>query len=152
MTSDDVKLLLIRGLPGSGKTTLAEVMAKAGYEHYETDQYFYREGVYRREASELSKAHAWCLESVRESLSRGARCVVSNTFTKIWEMKPYLELVKTVGDTVLVLEAQGTWVNVHGVPGWKIDQMRERWQSIEANSLPGWTVNSHRVTTVLNKI
>lgn len=37
------ELVLIRGLPGSGKSTMAEVLAQVGYEHFEADMYFLRE-------------------------------------------------------------------------------------------------------------
>lgn len=41
------ELLLIRGLPGSGKTTMAKQYAQIGYVHCEADQYFERDGEYR---------------------------------------------------------------------------------------------------------
>ena len=33
-------LILVRGLPGSGKSTEAKKIAKTGYYHFEADQYF----------------------------------------------------------------------------------------------------------------
>ena len=85
-----MELVLIRGLPGSGKTTMARVLALVGYEHHEADQYFERAGVYTFNAAELPKAHAWCLDRAQDSMARGASCVVANTFTRRWEMQPYL--------------------------------------------------------------
>lgn len=48
-----VELLLIRGLPGSGKSTMAKEYAKAGYVHCEADQFFEIDGQYRFDASKL---------------------------------------------------------------------------------------------------
>lgn len=44
--ADIGELVLIRGLPGSGKSTMAKVLAQVGYEHYEADMFFERDGVY----------------------------------------------------------------------------------------------------------
>jgi tRNA uridine 5-carbamoylmethylation protein Kti12 len=35
-----MKLILIRGLPGSGKSTIAREYVKQGYHHFEADMYF----------------------------------------------------------------------------------------------------------------
>lgn len=125
-------LVLIRGLPGSGKTTMARVLVMVGYEHHEADHYFERGGAYRFDAAELPKAHAWCLDRAKDSMNRGARCVVANTFTRRWEMQPYMDAAKAAGVPVRLLEARGTWANCHGVPTDAIERMRVRWEFVDA--------------------
>ena len=49
------ELLLIRGLPGSWKTTMVKKYAQAGYVHCEADQYFEVDVEYRFDGSN------WCL-------------------------------------------------------------------------------------------
>ncbi len=117
-------LLLIRGLPGSGKSTIARALKPLGYAHFEADQYFCRDGRYRYDASKIRDAHAWCRQRTRDALQRGRRVVVANTFTRIAEIQPYLSMC----DFVRVIEARGRWPNVHGVPAETIERMTARWE------------------------
>lgn len=60
-----MKLVLIRGLPGSGKSTIARAMA--AYEHYEADMYFEKGGEYCYDASKIKDAHEWCQRETRSA-------------------------------------------------------------------------------------
>ena len=51
------ELVLIRGLPGSGKSTMAKVLALVGFEHYEADMFFVVNGQYRYDATRIRDAH-----------------------------------------------------------------------------------------------
>src|SRR3546814_510645 len=120
------ELVIIRGLPGSGKSTLANKMAGQDYQHFEADMYFMQDGVYRYDASRIRDAHDWCKMMTRSALGRGERVVVANTFTRLTEMQPYLDMC----GNVRVIEATGRWPNVHGVPPERIQQMAERWEPL----------------------
>ena len=111
-TSELPRLILIRGLPGSGKSTKAKVLALIGYEHYEADMFFVRQGRYIYDASRIREAHAWCQAATRRALAQGRNVVVSNTFTRLNELAPYLDMT----DSVRVIEAQGGWKSIHDVP------------------------------------
>lgn len=124
-----MKLLLIRGLPGSGKTTKAKNYALKGYHHHETDQEFVdSEGVYRFDPKKLSAYHANCFLRVKDSMEMGANVVVSNTFTRHWEMDPYVKLAERCGYSLRVETATGNYGSVHGVPNCTIEAMRARWE------------------------
>jgi predicted kinase len=120
------ELVVIRGLPGSGKSTMANVLTQVGYRHYEADMFFIDNGVYRYEASRIKDAHAWCRQQVRQALQRGEKVVVSNTFTRVIEMAAYFEMTKNIR----VIEATGRWQNVHNVPQESLKAMAARWEAL----------------------
>lgn len=123
-----MELVIIRGLPGSGKTTMAKVLALVGYEHYEADQFFEKSGHYQFDKSKLPAAHMWCYYKIKDAISRGQRCVVSNTFTQLWEAKPYIDVAKDSGFNVKIISAIGNWNSCHDVPEAVIINMRKRWE------------------------
>ena len=121
-----MELVLIRGLPGSGKSTIARAMND--HEHYEADMFFERSGEYCYDVSKIKDAHEWCQSETFKALANGKSVVVSNTFTRHFEMEPYLTMAKTFGIEPNIIEATGNWPNVHGVPAEIVEKMRQRWE------------------------
>ena len=120
------EIVLIRGLPGSGKSTLAKTME--GYHHLEADMFLEVDGVYVYDRTKISDAHGWCVASAKKALEQGKNVVVSNTFSKNWEMKRYIDL----GFPFRVIEAKGKWENIHGVPINVIETMARNWEKLSA--------------------
>ena len=122
------ELFLLRGLPGSGKTTLAESL---GGSHMEADKYFTYNGKYEFDVTKLKDAHDWCQNAVRVFMeNKSKRVVVSNTFTQEWEMLPYYDLAEKHGYKVysLIVENRHGGVNEHGVPEDKLKLMKKRFE------------------------
>lgn len=120
-------LYIIRGLPGSGKSSLARSLC--GQNFHEADQYFMDGGVYKFDPTKLKEAHDWCLDQVRKDLEFGLQRVgVSNTFTQAWEMAPYRALAQELGYSVFVVACENNFGNVHGVPEEAIERMAKRWE------------------------
>lgn len=125
------QLVLIRGLPGSGKSTLARAFADVGYQHYEADQFFIENGEYRYQPNRIRDAHQWCQARTREALREGRSVVVANTFTRVAELHPYLNLARDIS----IVHATGAWPNVHGVPPDAMRRMADRWEPFAGAAL-----------------
>jgi len=124
------ELYLIRGLCGSGKSTYAKSLLKLypTMSHYEADMYFYINGVYTFDHNKLHLAHRWCLNSTENDLKLGKTVIVSNTFTRLKELNPYIKLANIYNVTLNVLKATGNYKNIHNVPEETLIEMKERWQ------------------------
>ncbi len=130
-------LVLLRGLPGSGKSSFANLIWSS-FVICEADQFFYdAEGNYNFDPSKLKKAHKYCRDKVESFMLDNEKnpqfypeIIVSNTFTREWEMEEYFKLANKYGYKVvsLIIENRHGGKNVHGVPDSKINEMRNRFE------------------------
>jgi predicted kinase len=130
------ELILLRGLPGSGKTTLAKTILQLRIsdepEVLSADDFFINEnGEYVFDFTKLKEAHQYCQFRCSERMrQQKAKIVVANTFTEEWEMKPYFEMAERYRYRVhsVVVENRHGNENVHGVPENKLQQMKKRFE------------------------
>ncbi len=126
-----VNLVLVRGIPGSGKSTVAKLLTRTGDDcewfHFEADMYFLdKEGNYNWDPSKIGDAHKWCQKHTYDRLKMEYNVVVSNTFTTLKELRPYFVMAKELSITPTVITANGAFNNVHNVPNEVLDKMRNR--------------------------
>jgi len=133
------KLWIIIGVPGSGKTTLAEKIAEEDPRHpmiFEADMYFMdEEGNYNWNPEKLNKAHQWCFDHVEAELRAGFSVIVSNTSLTKRERKPYIDLGKAYNAEIEVITCTSNFKNVHGVPKEKLEQMKKKFQKFDEDEL-----------------
>lgn len=124
------KMILIRGLPGSGKSYLGGIMVGYDLFHYETDKFWINPvtGDYEFDFARIKEAHQWCQDQVRGCLERGFSPIVSNTFTTAFEMIPYFDMAKEFGIRPQVILCQGQFGNVHNVPDEVLAKMAGRFE------------------------
>lgn len=123
-------LIIIRGAPGSGKSTIAKSVPNAVI--CEADDWFVGDDeIYRYDATDIRRAHTYCLNKAEYSLSLGKVVVVANTFTRLWEMDKYIYLAEKLGIEYKVFRATGRYENVHGVPLDKVQAMIGNYEPFE---------------------
>jgi NEDD4-binding protein 2 len=134
------QLILMRGCPGSGKSTTARKLAGDFGQVFSTDDYFSMSGKYIFNGSALGEAHDWnqrrSLEAIR---LRHPIVVIDNTNTTVKELKsylPHIELARELHYTVSIAEPETDWrfdalelfaKGSHNVPVEHIEKMLNRY-------------------------
>lgn len=128
-------LLIVRGLPGCGKTTFAKTITS---KVFAADDFFMTEGKYEWDPARLAEAHADCLLRTRRCLEgmESGIVAVTNVFAKIENFRPYMDLAKEVGARRWVVDLYDQGLSdqalsrycVHGVPMEKIRSIRSSWE------------------------
>ena len=141
------KLIFTRGLPGSGKSTIAEHFLNKHHDSCSvcaTDNYWLRpDGIYDFNWELLGKAHAWNQGLVRMIMKEEADgpydsiIIVDNTNINFSEMKPYIKMALEYEYDVEFMEPATEWRydveecfkrNTHGVPYATILKMSQKWE------------------------
>ena len=119
-------LILLRGLPGSGKSTFAGIIPETpGFAADDYPELY--EGGFHPEL--LPQAHQWCQDNVRFFMEKEVSpLAVHNTLTTEKEMKPYFDMAEAHGYTVvsLIVENRHGNTSVHNVPEHVMDKMEDR--------------------------
>ena len=157
-------LFLMRGLPGSGKSTVVDqVRALPKYADCavcSADDFFLHDGGYDFDHNKLSEAHEECQRKAREACERNTNVVIiDNTNIRRWEMSFYVQLARDHDYTVVMVLPNTSWrfdpvilaqKNKHKVP---VDMLEKKVQSFEV-AMPfyfGWFLNETGTNVVMQR-
>lgn len=138
-TSNKKVLYVLRGLPGSGKSTKAKELAGDTTNIFSTDDFFInpKNGKYEFDPKLIHQNHSLNVKRTEEAMVNGVTpIVVDNTNIKFYEMKRYIILAQKYGYEVEFHEPDTPWArdaeelakrNTHGVPQHSIQRMIDRW-------------------------
>ena len=136
-------VIIMSGIPGSGKSYLAQKYLKNKF-FCSADYYFLDdEGNYNFDASEIGNAHKFCMRLFLESVQGNHNVVVDNTGIEAWEISPYIAVAEAYNLKVCVLQVncepdKAITRNQHKVPERTINRMANR---LQARRLPShWKV------------
>lgn len=132
------KIKIMRGIPGSGKSTYVRTNF-ADAEVCSADDYFMNpEGIYEFNREKLGEAHKQCMQIFLHAVISGQPLiVVDNTNIRFWEFAGYLqvgnamlyevEIIRIIADPEIAAAR-----NTHGVPAGAIKHMHKRIEGVPA--------------------
>lgn len=137
------KVVILRGLPGSGKSFLTKNCSEKDMFICSADEYFTNEsGVYKFDRNLLPEAHAHCCQHFIKAISDGQELiVVDNTNSMKWEYKIYVYLSQVLGLQHHILEIPHPNMNIasafcsrnlHNVDMTSIKNYIDRWEEEES--------------------
>ena len=127
-------LILLRGLPGSGKTTLAKLLSEDNtYPIFSVDDFFTNAetGEYVFNFSDNHLAYKQCELLAKDAMRQNiSKIFVHNTFTLDWELEPYFKLANEFNYKLFIVTVENyhNKLNTHGVSLEQLQKMAEKYK------------------------
>lgn len=134
-------LYIMQGVPGSGKTTIAEKLYTAihadGFDCCicSTDDYFYIGDKYVFTPEKLGHYHALNLKRSIEEMEHGASVILDNTNIKRWQCREYVRFAYHYNIPVVFIRVTGDFKSVHNVPYETVERMKSEMEELTVESV-----------------
>ena len=136
MKDMELKLFILQGLPGAGKSTLAKELAGSNGEIFSADDFFIDEkGNYNYKEDSIFLAHFWNNQRIRYAIHRKTPIIVidntSVSFEDLQRLKPVMLEAKDAGYNIEIKRPTTPWAynvdelakkNTHNVPKERIQE------------------------------
>lgn len=124
-------LHLIRGLPGSGKTTFARSETFGGMLLIERDQFWLTaDGKYKFRENDYQKAIDYQAHMVEEALKMHVNTVVTGVFMHEKSVKEYIDLAAKYQSAIMIWRCTGKFHTEHAVPEDKLKWMADNFEEL----------------------
>lgn len=129
------KVIILRAIPGQGKTTIAQILANGSEDStiISADHFFMEGGVYVFDPQQIGHAHAWCKVQFTNALAESTELIiVDNTNTTLKEYSYYKAEGLKAGYKVFELIVGNLNIttseerNTHNVPRYALVKMARR--------------------------
>jgi len=130
------RLVIVRGLPGSGKSTFAKrlldgIKSRGGKaSRHENDDYHIICGKYQYDPARQAEAVLACQEETAKDLVLGMTVVVSNVFVTTFNLQWYVNLADSLGIRHVILRMDNKFEGIHNVPANVYKSMSENFVDI----------------------
>lgn len=141
-------VIIVRGLPGVGKTTWIE--KNFGEEEptiCSADHYFMLGGTYQYDHSKIAEAQEECFNTFFDALEADTPfIIVNNVFHRLWNFTPYMKVARRFKYDCHIahIYTRDPWEsclrNTHGVPEHKFKWLLEAWEGAPQ----GWGEKKYR--------
>ncbi len=139
------KIVLIRGLPGSGKSSYAQKLKEKGALIFNNDELLTANGIYKWDAELALMAHFLNQKRVCQAMREGKEfIVVDNTNILPYHMAPYIRLAHHYKYEYELFEMDTPWAldieelekkNTHDVPLSVLDEMRKQYLDVPRETM-----------------
>ncbi len=144
-SSQETSVVILRGVPGSGKSFLATHSAEylgdpSQFAICSADEYFTKDGIYKFVPELIPEAHEYCLQKFLQSVSNKKFVIVDNTNSQMWEYQIYKYLCNILHIIVYIVEipcptdfigSKFRSRNLHSIDTIAIKSTMQRWEKDE---------------------
>lgn len=130
-------LIIVRGLPGTGKTTFAKkiktMLEEKGnaVSHFENDMFLIDEnGRYFWDEEKITAAVEWCQANTALKLIEGHIVIVSNTYLRFWQLVKLLEIASNLKVPVEIYRCCTEYGSTKRIPKTAMTAMRSKIEDI----------------------
>ena len=140
------QLVIMRGLPGSGKSTrakryIAEMKPESSGIFSADDFFIDPDGVYRWNGAKLDKAHEWNNERIKAAVEQNTQIVIAdNVHAFLYDMRASIKIAEKHNYEVIYLKGDAPWAldpnecakrSLHGISVAAVSNMMYGWHNLE---------------------